>query len=248
MKTLKILHLTDQHIGPFQSMRALKQSLSAISIVKPAILVLGGDLLDCYPISRFIQRKNRLNSLQKELSVSSWYLRACRKRGPHATIIYTQGNHEERLQNYIDTKAPGLATLKALTIPALLPCNELGIKVLPYGKPFVFRGLHFTHGSVIRKWTGRSAQAQSEYENASVAMGHSHRLAAVFSRRGPQVIQSYESGCLCSTRPSYMTHRPDWQQGFSVFTFPLRHSKLHVWAGVDLSFPDALALLKAMNP
>lgn len=216
---IKVVHLCDQHF-PFQSKGAIRRSLAVVREIAPDIVVLGGDVVDCHAISRYRIRQDRFNSLQREFSTALNYLEQLVLAAPsRAQFHLTLGNHEERVAKYLDRNAPGLATLKDLTVEHLLKCDDLGIKVHEYGDGVTFGDLYFTHGSIVRKWGGSSVRGMLESCGCSVAMGHSHRLASVSVRQGPRIITGYESGCLCVPKQHYMLHTPDAQEGMSIFTF-----------------------------
>lgn len=245
MKYYKVLHLTDQHFSTHEP-NAIKQSLEAIRIVKPSRIVLGGDMLDCYMLSRFDKDPtSKKRQFKRELKFASAYMREVRKAaGPKCVIDYTLGNHEFRVSKYLNSKAAALVGLEALSWSNLLPFDECNINLFEYGRGPKIGGVLFTHGSIIRKFGGKSAITMTENSGSSVAMGHTHRLGAIFQRRGNRVYEGYESGCLCKLWPDYETHRPDWQQGFSLFKFWGAQNVNHIWVPIHLTQKNPLVILK----
>lgn len=216
---IRVIHLTDHHF-PYHDPIALRRSTEFTEAYKPHIVVIGGDLLDCHTISKFRVRATRLHPLQLEFDTARRYLERLRDVLPaRTTVYYTLGNHEDRLEKYLDTKAPGLASLRNLTIQGQLACKDLGVQVYPYGEGPFIGAMQFTHGTMVRKWGGSSVRSLMEREGHSMAIGHSHRLAGIHIRRGSKVILGVESGCLCRPKQGYMKHTPDAQCGFSVFDF-----------------------------
>lgn len=239
----KVLHLTDHHF-PFHDPEGCRISIEAARRLQPDDIVIGGDLIDCYPLNRFHVDASRLNSLQEELDLAADYLRKLREAAPNANIHYCLGNHEFRVEKYLGGKAPALATLRGLRIDKLLPCAELNINVYEQGGGPTFGGILFTHGSFIRKDAGRSALALAMAEGMSVAQGHSHRMGCITVRQGKRYTYCYESACLHAKNPEYMEHTPDWHMGFSLFVFYGKDRKTHSWIPVRLEQQKPLSVLE----
>lgn len=209
-----ILHLTDHHF-PLENRKAVQFSVEAARELQPDMIVLGGDLFDGYALSRFDKKPDKLLSLQTELDKAGTYIRNLQKASPASEFVWLLGNHEERLEKYLDRKAPELACLRGLRITNLVPVDS--VRIVPYGERWRVGPLTFVHGAVVRKVAGASAKAVSEAEGCSIVMGHTHRMGMVLQTRGSEVVHSYEGGCLCDLRPSYLKQSSNWQNGVSVF-------------------------------
>ena len=155
----------------------------------------------------------------------------CEKRPPAAQIIYSEGNHEFRLRRYLASEARALAELRALRVEALLDFDSLKIAWRENNRPYRVGQLLFTHGSLVRKWSGGSAKGHFEKYGCCVIHGHTHRLGAFYHRDINDTYAAWENGCLCDLNPEYTT-APDWQQGWSV-----------VWHGRDYFHVDQVAVV-----
>lgn len=174
-----------------------------------------GDVCDFYGISRFDKDPNRQVRLQNEIDftreVILWELR---RAAPGARILWRLGNHEERLEKYIRTRAPEFASLRVLDLASLFGTDELDIEVVD--DDIKVGHIELTHGHMVRKHSGFTAKAMLDEYGASVIHNHTHRLGAVYKtdRSGPHV--AFENGCLCRMDPEYINGIPNWQHGFSV--------------------------------
>lgn len=206
--------LSDVHV-PFQDKSVCRMALSFIKEQKPAKVHLLGDISDCYSISRFVKDPRRKEDLQEDLDLTMDFLDKVRDAAGDAQIIYSEGNHEFRLRRYLASEARALSGLRSLNLPSLLQFDRLKILWRPHDRPYRIGALLYTHGQLIRKWSGATARAHFEKYGCCVIHGHSHRLGAFYRRDISDTYIASESGCLCGLNPDYCT-APDWQQGWSV--------------------------------
>lgn len=220
--------------------------------LKPNVLVHMGDLLDCYLLSRFDKNPERLESLQDEINMARTHLAQMRLRTPESAFILLEGNHEDRLRRTL-WNLPGTAAAltsltnfrKALSWPALLGLDEIGVTFVPYNgeqakQKFLPKWI-LKHGSIVRKYSAYTARGEMEKYGRSGASGHTHRLGAHFHQDHNGNHCWVETGCSCSLNPEYVMD-PDWQQGCVVLTFEPKtgafqaepiyiHNGLAVWRG-----------------
>jgi len=97
--TSKTIFLSDIHI-PYQDKKALALAMNIIkdySLTEDDTIVLGGDLVDYYPISNFSPDLTNSN-IDIELFETTEFLNDLRKLAPKTNFIYFEGNHEQRMQ------------------------------------------------------------------------------------------------------------------------------------------------------
>lgn len=227
--------VSDIHV-PYHDRRALNLTLDIIEKLRPNIVHVLGDLLDCYQSSRFLtDPTKRKASLAYELRLARGILDEIRQASPRgATLEVYGGNHEDRLRKAKWGKVPELADLPELTWPHLLQLRS-GEKWHPYSE-VVRRGkLWLHHGDVIRKHSGYTARALMVKTGGNVLCGHTHRLAHVYKTTWHGTFQGWENGCLCKLKPEYIIGPPDWQQGFSIIHFRNRGNfnveQIHIHKG-----------------
>ncbi|MFN9904203.1 MAG: metallophosphoesterase, partial [bacterium] len=84
--------MSDIHV-PYHSISALTAAFDLIQKEKPDTILLNGDLIDFYGLSRFM-KDPRKRSVAHELKATNELLDVLSKFG--AKIVYKLGNHDER--------------------------------------------------------------------------------------------------------------------------------------------------------
>ena len=210
--------LSDVHI-PSQDAEAVRVVLNFILWLKPTHVFLTGDIFDCYALSRFDKAPRRIIGLQSELDQLEDFLFHTRlAAGPDAEIHYMEGNHERRVQTYL-TRHPELSELRGLKPENLFRLNDYGIQWHPQEEVYRHHGFIVTHGTVVRKHAGRSAQGEFEKYISSGISGHTHRAGSYTKTAMDSTYAWYELGCLCDLEPEYMVGTADWQHAIAVGHF-----------------------------
>lgn len=213
---------SDIHI-PFQDDRAVSAFIKYCKEKQPEAVVLNGDVLDMFMLSRFTKGEGR-NPLE-EMTMCQGFLDSLRKAVPNSEIYYVIGNHENRLEKYVLTKAPELASLieDVFTIIKISDYKVRGCASVTFNDNFVCK-----HGTLLGNKSGLSAIKEMENAYMSGATGHTHRLCKYIARKSGRKFVWLETGCLCSLNPEYMVN-PNWQAGFAELKFKdgkLYHSKV----------------------
>lgn len=213
--------LSDTHC-PFQDNKTLKACYNFLEDANPNKIILGGDMIDCWNISRFDKNPTRLGTFQKEVDSTYSILSKIRDKSPSSEIIYLEANHENRVIKEL-VKRPQFYGLRALEIPALLSFDELGIEYKPY---HIHKEFLFKHGDYTNKY---HANKELEIEGMSVMMGHNHRNQVISKTNRLGTITGYSVGHLSdNTKIDYAQNKTmNWQQGFAVIDFKKGSSKWH---------------------
>jgi predicted phosphodiesterase len=201
---------------PFQDIWLIALFLAFVNRERPDQIILPGDILDCYTISRFDKDPNRKLKLQGEINECFNFLVDLREAaGEDCEIVYLEGNHEQRLRKYLWSKAPELADLECLTIEGLLELDTLDVK---YQESIDIGKFHIYHGSLVRQEAGYTAKAEFVKNGCSGMTGHTHRDAKYTRRnRGGHHVW-YENFCMCDLDAEYIDGIANWTQGWSVMT------------------------------
>lgn len=221
----------DTH-GIFGDDEAIACALHLSRRVKPEIVILLGDHVDFYALSRFDKDPRRLLNLQEDLDAGHAFVKKVRRAHPNARIIYLEGNHENRLQRWLHGTAPQATALKErlakgrrgsrrqlLSLPYLLGLGELGVQYVDGGSKSL-GGITFKHGNLVRSEAGATAMAEMKKEGTSGCSGHTHRIGHASKTNRAGVFGWWESGCLCGLTPDYMAGQvPDWQHGMTYGAF-----------------------------
>ena len=209
---MTIIALGDTHC-PFHDKRALEIAYQIITDIQPDTIVLMGDMVDMYAISSFSRDPKRSLQLQNELDATNEVLKQIDAL-TDATVIYLEGNHEQRLQRYLRLR-PELHDLASLKLERLLGLDTLGWQIKSEYKS---GDLLFVHGRYISKHSAYSIKRELEARafQVSMLMGHTHRIGNYNITGYKSVSRGYEIGCLCKEQ-EYIS-APNRQIGFAVVT------------------------------
>lgn len=194
-----------------------------------------GDFIDLYSVSRFLkrlppsERPSLWDEIEETRNLAKWWHSAA----PDAEWVILEGNHEQRLQTYLETHAEELMEFPDLRLEHLLGFDELGINYVgPYGAGVWVGqedGLWATHGDYARKHSGYSARAQLEAVGSSVIHGHTHRLGAFYQTNMGGTYAGFEVGCLCRPEKTPPFRRnQNWQLGFANVWVSDHSPRFHV--------------------
>lgn len=157
---------SDVHI-PFQDDRAVACFIKYCKEKQPEAIVLNGDILDMFMLSKFTKGEGR-NPLE-EITMCRGLLEMIRKACPTSDIYYVIGNHENRLEKYVLSKAPELASLieDVFSIIKTEDFKIRGCASLTINDNFVCK-----HGTLLGNKSGLSAIKEMENAYMSGATGH----------------------------------------------------------------------------
>jgi hypothetical protein len=179
---------------------------------------LNGDFVDNYVVSKFSKSKSKAEDLQWEFDVCHALLVQLRHAAPLARIDFIQGNHEERLIKYLDSRAKELRTLRDLAIERQLKLFELNINYVLDGI-FLNDKFYITHGSKTQK---QSAKAELDAIGVSGMSGHCHRTN---THRCSDILGNtrhwYSIGYLSIGKEMEYARNfwQNWNQGFAVIEY-----------------------------
>ena len=207
--------LGDLH-APYHDTTAVDATIEVIRRTKPSRIVMLGDIVDFYAISRFCKEPERSLRLQEEIDAAHRVMSLWRAAAPHADIDYIEGNHEERLRKYLWTRAPELSRLRCLDFQMLMGLFRLNIRYHDHGWCRV-GGIIAQHGETVRPMAGYTVSGELRKRGCSVIQGHTHRAAHVTRTTMSGDSDGIEAGCLClctGDAHDYIRHEgtPDWQQ------------------------------------
>lgn len=215
----KILYFSDQHFV-HHNKEILTTILNEGKKEDVQTIVLGGDIIDFYQISRFSKRPDK-SKLIKEVEGTRSFLGGLRKMFPDATIYSLTGNHEARLLAYICGSASALFDLEELQLDNLLKYKDNGIigladkQILKVGK------LNILHGHEVKLFPMgiNTAKSMLDKVGVNVLFGHFHRTSSwMHTDINGETIGSWAVGCSSDLHPDYNTYGNNWNHGFAVVT------------------------------
>jgi predicted phosphodiesterase len=178
-------------------------------------VLLNGDVMDMFNISPFrrIPTKERfIDEIEMVKQFTLWV----RSKFPKARIIWREGNHELRYQNYIIDRAQALFELKCCQLDEVLELNNLGIEWIA-GKGKVNLGkLTTLHGHELIKGEGVNPAILAFLRTTgNVLVGHWHRISEHHQRGiDDKDFCCWSHGCACYLRPNYSPYN-QWGHGFA---------------------------------
>lgn len=174
MSTLEpILIVSDAH-HPYIDKRAWGLMLKVGKELKPKHIYIIGDFLDCFSVSSHSKEPPRALKFRQEVDAG---LSALDQLDELKAInkVFIGGNHEDRLERYLEDKAPELYDF--IDIPKILELKERGWNYIPYKHDTKLGKLWLTHDVGT---AGRNAafKALDTYQH-SIITGHTHRMCYV---------------------------------------------------------------------
>ena len=211
----KIDFVTDAHV-PYQDTVAMKLLHKAIRKLKPDILCVLGDFADFYSVSAHDKSPERRIILADEVAAVRSELSRFEKHKIKRKI-FISGNHENRLERYIASKARELFGF--VSICDLFQLDQHGWEYVPYKKHIMLGRLAGAHDYGSAGQTAHRTAAQRI--GAPVVIGHTHRAGTV-SRRSIDggLMMSGMFGWLGDVSQIDYAHSAqvstDWVTGFGI--------------------------------
>lgn len=206
--------ISDIHL-PYHDLAALTVALQAAKKAKCDTLIILGDLLDFYQLSRFL-KDPRARSVAEELNAAKDFLKTCVKMFPR--VIWKYGNHDERFEHYMFNKAPELLDVPGVSLPELLGLGDLGVIVVDKKRPIYAGALTLLHGHELNGGISAPvniARGLFLRAKACAIQGHNHQTSEhseVDVRR--KLVTTWSLGCLCYLHPEYARYNK-WNHGFA---------------------------------
>lgn len=218
-KFKKILVISDQHI-PYIDMAVLDVSLEYGYKESVDAVVINGDFLDFGTISKYISKPNAprvVESIEQGKEVLKYI-----KAALGCKIILHTGNHCQRLENYLVTKAPELFQLPSVQLESLLDLKKMNIDYVSNLRTMRYGKLTITHGNNVVKGVFapvNAARGAFTKANCSILISHVHRTSShLESDIKGNIIGAWSIGSMTSNTPEYNCQVSKFNNGFAVVT------------------------------
>jgi predicted phosphodiesterase len=212
----KALILSDLHI-PWHDAKAIELALQYGVDHKADLIIINGDLMDHYAISRW-EVDPKLRDFPAEVRAGKFFLAGLRKRFPHAQLVMKTGNHELRLRSYLRLKAPELLGIPDFEWSSIFDLAKYDIQFVDHCQPIRLGKLNVLHGHEYQFNISNPVNpARGLFLRAKchAICGHFHQSASHSEKNLEQkVITTWSTGCLCGLNPAF---RPlqNWNSGFA---------------------------------
>jgi hypothetical protein len=185
-----------------------------------------GDLCDFGIISshnagklREVEGGRIMNEFNVANEILSRHESIIRTNNPNAEMVLLEGNHDYRIERYMDAH-PELSGM--LEMDKVLRLKERGIRWIKswsQGQVFKLGRCWFHHGIFAND---HHAKKMAQRFNHSILYGHTHDLQMYTSHayRPTDVMIAASLGCLCRIPQRYLRGAPTrWSQAVTLFTF-----------------------------
>lgn len=204
----------DGSMDPFHDKKAMRIFSRVCHKMQPEKIQILGDFLDLASQGRFAQEASFAQTTQAALNTGHKFLAELRAVCPDAEIIVIEGNHDKRMQNFIETNAVAAFGLKraglpeswpVMSLPYLLRLGELNIQYVdayPAATDWDNDNTRNIHGTKANSKGSTTAQYVHELPHLNTWAGHTHRVEVTYrsvtGARG-EAVESYSAnpGCLC---------------------------------------------------
>lgn len=209
----RIALISDVHL-PYHNVKALEKWCEDATEYQPSIILLNGDTIDFYRLSRFEKNPNNRNTAY-EIDCVHDFLDWLDSRF-EASIIWKDGNHDERWKKYLYNHAPEFAGLSQVQLHEILEFDERNITYVTDQRIIMAGNLPILHGHEMH---GSSAISPSRSMAAklrhSAVQSHCHRSSEYFERNVfGDMMKCWSTGCLCELTPEY-SRINRWNHGYA---------------------------------
>ena len=201
-KFKKVGIMSDIHV-PFHSMSALTCAIKHLREEQIDCLILNGDIMDFYAISRHEKEKD-LRDFAKEIEMGRNFLQKIRDLFPLIPIYYKMGNHENRWQRYLNDQAEEFAQLHEMQFEQFFRLDKLAMIYVPDWQGIEVGNLLVLHGHEIMAGGMNPSQSTFNKTFCNTLIGHVHRTTSTIKKNGfKEYFHSYSTGCLTQLSPKY---------------------------------------------
>lgn len=212
-----ILLLSDLHI-PYHSIEAITAALDYGKREQVNTIVINGDLMDFYMMSRF-EKDPRKRSIKYEFDATKEFLRVLRKTFPNAHIYWLKGNHDTRYEHFLMAKAPEIFDDPYYALDERLRLSEERVTLIndktlvKAGKLFIHHGHLFFRGFIAPVNSARGLFMKAKQ---SAIVGHVHKVSEHNETNlAGELTSCWSTGCLCELSPDYSPFANNYSHGFA---------------------------------
>lgn len=242
----------DVGLDPFHDEAAMNVALQILSAEqhsgKVDQVVNLGDYLDLPAQGKYEQEAAFAFTTQNAVDRGHLFAAHQRAAAPDAKIIILEGNHDRRMQKFVQANALSSFGLKranipeswpVMSLPYLLRLDELDVEYIdayPAGMWWINDKLRAVHGDKVNSGGSTAMKYTNEMPHISTIFGHIHRQEiqskTTFDREGKIKAMAISPGCLCRVDghvPSVkgstniegkpVTYWENWQQGIAVIRY-----------------------------
>jgi predicted phosphodiesterase len=240
--------LADGSTEAFHDEAAMDLFIQVCAEYQPDKIQLLGDMLDLPSQSRWAKEASFAQTTQPAIDYFYTWLAKLRAVCPTAEIVIVEGNHDKRMQNFVELntlatfglKRAGTDELPVMSVPYLLRLDELDIRYVdayPAATDWDNATTRNIHGTRANSVGSTTSQYIKELPHINTWAGHTHRAEITFKSvvgHYGNPVESYSAnpGCLCKTDGTVPSVKgaihsdghsartvEDWQQGIGFLYY-----------------------------
>jgi len=213
----KALIFGDTHFT-FQNNNNLEIILEKAEQEQVSCIILNGDILDFYKLSKYTIDPNKKDANEEIIAVEK-FLSNIRLRFPKIHIIYKEGNHEQRLQKTILQKVPELYNILGELLYQKLNLEKYNIEYII--EPFQIGKLWVLHGHE------KPFGSYNPEHICNVMWGyiHDHFITNHFHRTQDKIFKRINGDYFWTGAIGYHSHPMEysilnkWSESFAIIKF-----------------------------
>jgi predicted phosphodiesterase len=196
------LILSDVHL-PYHNISAIEEAVNYGINKKIDSILLNGDILDCYMLSKY-QPDPRNRNFGEEIIAFQQFVKEL-KRIFDVPIFYKLGNHEERYEKIMISRCAEFLRIPHFDFENVLGCKELSIEVIKDQRIVYLGKLVVLHGHEINMKSVNVNPARSLFlkTHTSSLCSHLHRTSQHTEPSLDEDITCWSTGHLGESHPKY---------------------------------------------
>lgn len=228
----RLLILSDIHI-PYHSLSALTCTFDYAKKEKPDAILLNGDTLDFFGLSRFV-KDPKARSFAEELRAFKEFMDVLKKTF-NAKVYFKLGNHEERYFHFLWMKAHEIVGVEEFELENIIKARAEGIEIIKDKRIIKAGDLNIIHGhefggsvfSPVNIARGLFLRGK-----VSAIQGHNHQTSEhTESNMNGEIMTTWSVGCLSELNPAYLPINK-WNHGFAIIDidgdkFDVRNKRIY---------------------
>ena len=210
----RLLVLSDIHI-PYHSVNSLTIAFDWAKKQKPDAILLNGDTLDFFGLSRYAKDPKK-RSFSSELESFKDFMNILKKTFD-AKIYFKIGNHEERYEHYLWMKAGELNGVDDFELANIIKARAEGIEIIGDKRIMKAGELNIIHGHEYPGAFSPVNIARGLFTKGKVSamQGHNHQTSEhTEADMNGKLTTTWSLGCLSELHPLYMPLNK-WNHGFA---------------------------------
>lgn len=213
----KLLLLSDIHV-PYHNIKALTTVFDFAKNENPDAILLNGDTLDFFGLSKFVKDPSK-RKFHEELESFKQLINVIQKLFPDAKLYFKVGNHEERYMHFLWMKAKELEGVDEFKLENIIKARANGITIIKDKRIIHANGLNIIHGhefasgffSPVNVARGLFLRGKT-----TAIQGHNHSTSEhTEPNMNGKITTTWSTGCLCELHPEYMPINK-WNHGFAI--------------------------------